>query len=237
MHYYKFNIGDYASHTTHLDPLEDIAYRRMIDWCYLHEKHLPKDVDEISRIIRMRTHSDCIANVLREFFKKSASGYYCNHIEKEINAYRDKSDKAKASAEARWNKKQILTKDANAMRTHSEGNANHKPITNNHKPIDKGDKSPPSARFTPPTLEDIKQYCKDNSIIGVDHNNFIDFYASKGWMVGKNKMKDWKAAVRTWSRRNKTEEPQKPTISKEEQTRRMEFIEQESRRRADARRI
>lgn len=59
-----------------------------------------------------------------------------------------------------------------------------------------------SSRFTPPTPEEIKAYCieRQNS---VDYERFYDFYSSKGWMVGKNKMKDWKAAVRTWEKGNK----------------------------------
>lgn len=61
-----------------------------------------------------------------------------------------------------------------------------------------------STRFTPPTLEEVKEYCLERKN-NVDAERFIDFYASKGWMVGKNKMKDWKACVRTWEQRNKTE--------------------------------
>ncbi len=54
-------------------------------------------------------------------------------------------------------------------------------------------------RFAPPTLEEVKEYCKERGN-GVDAQRFVDFYEMKGWMVGKNKMKDWKAAVRTWER-------------------------------------
>lgn len=53
--------------------------------------------------------------------------------------------------------------------------------------------------FTPPTLDQVKEYCTERKN-GVDAERFIDFYSCKGWMVGKNKMKDWKAAVRTWER-------------------------------------
>jgi hypothetical protein len=54
-------------------------------------------------------------------------------------------------------------------------------------------------RFTPPTLEEVTAYCieRNNSI---DAQHFIDYYTSNGWLVGKNKMKDWKAAIRTWER-------------------------------------
>ena len=56
-----------------------------------------------------------------------------------------------------------------------------------------------SMRFTPPTLEEVKAYCAERGN-SVDPERFIDFYTSKGWYVGKNKMKDWKACVRTWER-------------------------------------
>ena len=58
-------------------------------------------------------------------------------------------------------------------------------------------------RFTPPTLDDVSAYVRERGS-NVDPQRFLDFYASKGWMVGKNPMKDWKAAVRTWEKRDKT---------------------------------
>lgn len=53
--------------------------------------------------------------------------------------------------------------------------------------------------FKPPTVDDVRAYCTERGN-GVDPQSFVDFYESKGWMIGKNKMKDWKAAVRTWER-------------------------------------
>tara|TARA_R110002072_G_scaffold295612_1_gene466676 strand:+ start:1386 stop:2045 length:660 start_codon:yes stop_codon:yes gene_type:complete len=53
--------------------------------------------------------------------------------------------------------------------------------------------------FVKPTSDDIKEYC-DERANNVDANTFFDFYESKGWLVGKAKMKDWKAAVRNWER-------------------------------------
>lgn len=53
--------------------------------------------------------------------------------------------------------------------------------------------------FKPPTVEEVREYCKSRNN-SVDAETFVDFYSSKGWFVGKNKMKDWKAAVRTWER-------------------------------------
>ena len=136
MHYFKWRISDYASHTQHLDEMEDLAYRRMLDWYYLHESPLPESVEQIARLIRMRTHSESIANVLHEFFELSEYGYIQKAADKEINAYKAKSEKAKASAAARWSTKPNKS-DANALRTECEGNANHKPLTNNQEPITK----------------------------------------------------------------------------------------------------
>ena len=119
MHYYQFNIGDYQSHTAHLSETEDLVYRRLLDWMYLHEKPIPLDLDEVARQIRMRTHSDCIANVLREFFDRMDYGWISERVLKEIEKAGEKSRKASDSAKARWSK----TADADVMRTHSEGNA------------------------------------------------------------------------------------------------------------------
>lgn len=56
-----------------------------------------------------------------------------------------------------------------------------------------------ATRFTPPSVEEVAAYCQERQN-SVDASRFVDFYSSKGWMVGKSKMKDWKAAVRNWER-------------------------------------
>ena len=63
-------------------------------------------------------------------------------------------------------------------------------------------------RFAPPTLENVSEYCREMGYTNVDAARFIDFYTSNGWMVGKNRMKDWKAAVRNWDRREKNPQRQ-----------------------------
>jgi len=122
MHFYKFNIGDYKSHTSHLDLLEDLAYRRMLDYCYLNETGLPESADEIARLISMRTHSESIANVLREFFVLENGEYINERAAAEIFEYKEKNKKAAKSAKARWRKNKEKA-DANALRTECEGNA------------------------------------------------------------------------------------------------------------------
>lgn len=58
----------------------------------------------------------------------------------------------------------------------------------------------PLKRFTPPTVEDVRAYCKEREN-SVDPQRFVDFYTAKGWRVGNQPMKDWKACVRTWEQR------------------------------------
>lgn len=119
MNYYAFHIGDYKAHTQHLTPMEDLIYRRMLDLYYLNESPLP-DAQKIARSICLRDHISDIETILSEFFVDTPEGFIHARCEREIKAMNEKSGKAKASAQARWKK----GNDANAMRTHSETDAN-----------------------------------------------------------------------------------------------------------------
>lgn len=68
--------------------------------------------------------------------------------------------------------------------------------------------------FTPPTVEEVKAYCQERKN-NVDPERFVDFYTTKGWRVGKDPMKDWKACVRTWEKNSNTNGQQqlKPAVT------------------------
>ena len=185
MHYYQFNIGDYASHTQHLDEIEDLAYRRMLDYCYLNEIGLPESVEEVARLIRMRTHCERIANVLREFFTRHGDGCWRHdRVDREIAGFREKSDKSRKAARKRWG-----NDDADALPTDSEGNADAmqtqcQPVTNNHKPI---------------TINQEPVTNKQNTHLvavatrGVELVGFDDFYSAYPKKVGRDDaFKAWK---------------------------------------------
>jgi uncharacterized protein YdaU (DUF1376 family) len=142
MHYYQFNIGDYASATAHLEPLEDLAYRRLLDLYYSSEQPISQDLKQVGRLIRMRSHSEFIASVLEEFFTLEDDGWHCERVDVEIFKYTEKSHKASKSAKARWKKAKKKQQDkiaceriANAEETQSEGNANQEPLTINQEPL------------------------------------------------------------------------------------------------------
>ena len=63
-------------------------------------------------------------------------------------------------------------------------------------------------RFTPPTLTEVIDQCNRTGA-NIDPQGFIDFYESKGWMIGKNKMKCWKSAIRTWSRKEREKQKER----------------------------
>lgn len=87
-------------------------------------------------------------------------------------------------------------------------NASHiKTKTKNPSPY-----SPPRGereRFVSPTVEEVRAYCMERHSC-VSPEEFVDYYASNGWMVGKTKMRDWQAAVRTWERKRLKDQPPPP---------------------------
>ena len=123
MHFYQFNIGDYKSHTEHLSEMEDLVFRRLLDLYYLHESPLPLDIETIARLIRMRAHCECIADVLREFFERTDDGWLNRRAQSEIEKVGKKSKQAKDAANSRWLKDKEKLNNADAMRTQCGRNA------------------------------------------------------------------------------------------------------------------
>ena len=132
MHYYQFNIGDYASHTRHLTLLEDLAYRRLLDLYYLHERPLSKDATTVAKQIGMRDEAATVRDVLNEFFELTEEGYRSGRADREIAHFHAKIEQAsragKASAERRSNAR------STDRSTDVQPTNNHKPITNNQEP-------------------------------------------------------------------------------------------------------
>ena len=196
MYYYQFNIGDYQSHTAHLSETEDLIYRRLLDWYYLHEIPIPLDVDQTARQIRMRSHSDSIADVLQEYFVSTENGWIHHRADKEIAKTGDKSEKASASAKARWNK----AKDANALPTQSERNATHNTL---HITQDIVKNSTRGSRLSTDfcLTEEWMQFCRQERPdlnIQKTFETFKDYWVAKAGQQGVKL--DWFATWRNWVR-------------------------------------
>ena len=129
MHYFQFNIGDYASHTRHLSLLEDLAYRRLLDLYYLKDGEIYGDEADVARQIGMRTNVSEVKQVLMDFFVIDGDRWSHSRCDAEITHFREKSEKAsnagKASAQRRLNVRSTDVQPTN----------NQEPITNNQQPI------------------------------------------------------------------------------------------------------
>lgn len=101
MHFYQFHIGDYKSHTHHLSPIEDLAYRRLLDHYYLHE--VPIKQRDIARQLGLRDNEQEVLSVLNEFFVSTEAGFINPRADEEIAKYRKLSESGKKGAATRWN--------------------------------------------------------------------------------------------------------------------------------------
>ena len=209
-----------------------------------------------------RVDESLIIDIVENYglFETDDNGFFSNGVLKRLNERQSKSNKAKASANVRWDRQN----NANAMRTQCNRNATamqsqcdrnaiigenrivensiiKKEKENYVKEKDKSlsedvslsrnenqvqstflakndnlvdeEQQQKERRFVKPTIEEITNYCSEQHY-ELDAQHFIDYYESKGWYVGKNKMKDWKAAVRTWQRKrnDKSVVQQKPYV-------------------------
>lgn len=172
----------------------------------------PRDYNVIA--YDLREDASLIKSVVEDFglFTISDDGkcFYSEEFRERMSIKDSVSEKraeaGRIAAAKRW--QTHSNRIANALQTHSTPNANAMPNKikeNKSKDIKENNTEvlqKKSYRFSPPTLEEIKAYILEKGY-SVDADRFFNFYESKGWYVGKNKMKDWKAAVRTWTNQEK----------------------------------
>ena len=210
---------DYFSHDTKArsdSKLVSLAMRQGMEglgvyWCIvemLYENDGKIMRTECERIAyELRTHSDCINSVIyeHELFQWDDLYFWSNSVLNRLKTITEKSDKARQSATKRW-------ENANAMRTQCDGNAIKEKESKVNK-INIGDElpteepQPKRSKFTPPTALEVNAYMQEQGMEDLSEK-FVNFYEAKGWQIGKNKMKDWKAAVRTWKSNYKDKGPQ-----------------------------
>ena len=203
MNYYPFHVGDYAAHTAHLDLLEDLAYRRMLDLYYLRECALPHDPAEVARLIRMRGNVVEVTAVLREFFTEFEGGWVNGRCDEEILRMQDKQMKAKASAEASVAARRAKAeghRSTPAERTLNERSTDVElptptPTPNTAKAVGASRRKPQVAMpddFAPNETGTSLAVAKHIDV-EAELRKFRDYHAAKGSV-----MADWQAAWRTW---------------------------------------
>ena len=148
-------------------------------------------------------------------FKNGVVGFAMAMISPQIDANKKRYENGKSGGrpktESKPNDNQTITElepNHNQTITKPEPNVNVNVNVNDLKKNCSNEQQKEN-RFTPPSVDEVREYAAKNNYSAVDAERFCDFYESKGWFVGKNKMKDWKAAVRNWnhSQQERTAKP------------------------------
>jgi uncharacterized protein YdaU (DUF1376 family) len=204
MHYYQFHIGDYKSHTHHLSLMEDLAYRRLLDFYFLHEQ--PIKHRDIARQIGMREHEEDVMTVLNEFFISTEDGFVSPRADKEIKQYKEFAEAGKRGAAKRWgtppNGEAISPPNATPIATN-----NHKPLTINHKPIKENKRGSrlPQDWFLTKAMGDWATHERPDLDVRQVAEQFKDYWAAQAGQKGVKL--DWDATWRNWVRNTKSVKP------------------------------
>lgn len=175
MNYYQHHIGDFIRDTARLSDAQCMAYLRMIWMYYETEAPLEDDVDAIA--FRIGATAYDVRLILRHFFFLHENRWHHSRCDREVLKLREKSDKAKKSADARWN-------NANAMRTHTERNAIEPKIDATQYPIPSTQEKP-----IPPTPKSAGKPASTRA-----EEVFDDFWSAYPKKVGKE------AARKAWAK-------------------------------------
>ena len=207
MHYYQFNIGDYASHTRHLTDLEDLAYRRLLDAYYLQERPLNVGVTSVARQINMRHHEEAVKAVLEEFFELTDDGWVHHRANREIEHYRGKVEQARNAGKASAQRR------INARSTDVQPTNNQEPITIVETPKPKqsrGTRLPADWTASDSHIAFCRKYRSDLDPMAVA-DRFRDFWIAQPGAKGVKL--DWDATWRNWVRNEKAGGGNRPVAS------------------------
>jgi uncharacterized protein YdaU (DUF1376 family) len=211
MNYYQYHITDFNNATRHLTRTERSIYRDLLDIYYDTEKPLQADFERLARRVIATSEDEraALEFVLGEFFQLDGDVYRQERCDREIEEFHVKVNKkieaGRASARARSKaaSKQKLTPveqvlderltDVQLPSTHNTvPSTEPKEIGQNRK------------RFVPPSLQELAEHIREKGY-GISADQFWNFYESKGWLIGKSKMKSWQAAAAQWESRRQSD--------------------------------
>jgi uncharacterized protein YdaU (DUF1376 family) len=154
-------------------------------------------------------------------FKHDERGSFSSRLEKEMNLRAEKSEKARVSVQKRWEKQntsEAYERNTNVIRSESENESENESEDREVGGMGEGEKV--TRRFKAPTLSDVSEFMSEKNMIAggawpdakvnAEAKAYWNYYQSNGWMVGRVKMKDWRAAARSWMNRTFEKENSKP---------------------------
>ncbi len=203
---FLFYSSDFLSGTMLMTDEEVGQYIRLL--CLQHQRGHLKEKDILS--ISGRYNEE----IFSKFKKDKEGNYYNERLENEVNKRKSYSESRRQNRKKKENICKTYDEDMkNICNSYVEHMGNENININKNEIVNRdnrgmgeeeeeswnGIEPKKSKVFCKPTIDDVQSYCLERNN-HVDAQCFYDFYESKGWMVGKNKMKDWKACVRTWER-------------------------------------
>ncbi len=228
MNYYEHHLGDYMRDTAHLSMLEDGAYRRLLDAYYTREKALPADLPPCYKLARANTKQEreAVAYVLREFFGLTDDGHRQRRADEEIQRFRQKSAKARASINARWDRTRAEQNPKNERNTdvqrttyeRTTDDIHRAPVPSNQSPVT-NTPPPPSgvaplkesrpAKRAPEDFQpdaDMRRWAAENAP-GVDVDAETAKFRDHTFATART---DWPATWRNWFRKAAEASPPRP---------------------------
>ncbi len=193
-------------------------------WCIVEQLYEQNGVLplKICKSIAFALHvqSNIVESVVLDFglFQNDGENFWSNSVNVRLEKRKEVSEIRKKAALNSWKSRKGEQEQcksyANAMQDVCKEKKRKEKKNNNSISTDiERDEAKTVKRFCPPTLQDVQNYISEKGY-SIDAEAFIAFYESKGWFVGKNKMKDWKMAIVTWAKRENTR-PAAPTKKKD----------------------
>lgn len=174
--------------------------------------------------IAFALHVDCkvVESVVNDFdlFQNDGTFFWSSSVLARLNRRKEISERRKKAAETRWKSKETQQEQCNSNANAQQEQCNIYPKKRKEKEKKESTSievesigAKAAKRFCPPTLQEVQNYISEKGY-SIDAEAFIAFYESKGWMVGKNKMKDWRMAIVTWSKRDNERRPARKSVTK-----------------------
>lgn len=166
----------------------------------------------------LHVESKIVESVVQDFglFQNDGEKFWSNSVNARLNKRKNVSESRKLAAIKRWkstqNQQMQCTTDANAMQDISKEKKSKEKESKDISNIER-ENAKSAKRFCPPTLQEVQSYIQEKGY-SIDAEAFIAFYESNGWMVGKNKMKDWRMAIVTWAKRDNFRPAKRTSVTK-----------------------
>lgn len=183
-------------------------YWAIVERLYINKNVLRLEYERIGHDLKVE--AETVKKIINDYdlFKIKGEIFFSESIKARLKERQIKSVNARKSISYRWNKD-----DTNVLQTNNDSNTikeKNSIVKNNNikKEIDK------EKKFSPPDLENVKNYFLEKKSTEFEAQKFFNFYGSKNWMVGKNKMKKWELAASGWILRNLVQVSEKKSDSK-----------------------